>query len=384
MGVFFSFPISHFATLFVLSVFFSLLLIITISYSSQQVIAISSKTTTSNFLSYKNSTLGITMQYPVGWTVKYNHQELDFQELDKLNFYSPKNISGLVISVQQQHLPLEVLITDEINSLRESYKNFQLIESRPTTLKDNLAHILVYTYNHPKFGLLKTMEIMLINLDRIEIDKVYSIYYYANLEKYSDYLPFIQKIINSFEIADKSINSFEKPLDCPSNITQNFVTYYNPTYGIRMQYPSNACSSTIEEYASDRIIRGFPLDIITEIYLPPAEWIYLEVRNLTSNKLLDEFTPAQISSYKLGFTDFKLIGSNATLLGGNPADKIEYTYRCGDNECKRIEVWTIKDDKVYSIVHLMIGAGRHSYYLPIIQKMIDSFQITSSHSSIRP
>ncbi len=65
-----------------------------------------------------------------------------------------------------------------------------------------------------------------------------------------------------------------------------------------------------------------------------------------------------------------------TTLAGRPAYEINFDYSYLDNNKKAIEIWTVKDDKVYIIDYV---AYEHVYdmTLPSVQKMIDSFEITT-------
>jgi eukaryotic-like serine/threonine-protein kinase len=45
------------------------------------------------------------------------------------------------------------------------------------------------------------------------------------------------------------------------------------------------------------------------------------------------------------------------------------------NERKAMQIWTLRGDKAYLITY-KAEPGKYSRYLPIIQKMVDSFQFT--------
>jgi len=66
--------------------------------------------------------------------------------------------------------------------------------------------------------------------------KLYYIYSSAPEQKFSQYLPIIEKMIDSVEIVPT-----DKPPALPSvNKAVKFLTYENSTLGIRMQYPSDS------------------------------------------------------------------------------------------------------------------------------------------------
>jgi hypothetical protein len=94
-----------------------------------------------------------------------------------------------------------------------------------------------------------------------------------------------------------------------------------------------------------------------------------------------------IDSIKQSTPGFQLIESKATTVkiaaaaGGSgrtptiPAQKIVYT--AAGPEHKTMAVYAIKGDKAFFISYLTETESIYSSYLPIAQKMIDSFQITS-------
>jgi hypothetical protein len=89
-----------------------------------------------------------------------------------------------------------VAFTDYEN--RPSYFHaFKLIElsTNSSVLAGKPAYTLIGTYQDPSAGLQKLMEV-----GTIIGDKAYSVQYIADAPKYSDYLPTVQKMIDSLTI----------------------------------------------------------------------------------------------------------------------------------------------------------------------------------------
>jgi len=159
----------------------------------------------------------------------------------------------------------------------------------------------------------------------------------------------------------------------------NFLKYESPTYGFKIQYPSNweklEFTQGIEEEHRNIVVN----------FLSPAggasnafrEYLIIEVRNLTSQDTsLGQYIDTQIS-LRQALPNFSLSESTPiSLTGGYPAHKIIYTY---SNPIvgitKAMEILTIKHDKLYFLSYSG-DATKYGIYLPIVQKMIDSFQIT--------
>ena len=111
---------------------------------------------TSEFVTYTNSMYGFRIQYPANW------EKIDFgqaiEEDDRhivVTFLSPPENTldrfreYLVIQVGKIMInrSLEHYVDKQINSLRHSLPNFEIVESNATAIVDNnLAHTIVYMF----------------------------------------------------------------------------------------------------------------------------------------------------------------------------------------------------------------------------------------------
>lgn len=86
-----------------------------------------------------------------------------------------------------------------VDNLRNSLVDFELVESTSTTIAYNPAHKIVYTDTVGQ-NEHKTMQVL-----SIEEDKVYLITYTAEAARYDRYLPTIQKMIDLFRIENSGI-----------------------------------------------------------------------------------------------------------------------------------------------------------------------------------
>jgi eukaryotic-like serine/threonine-protein kinase len=142
-----------------------------------------------------------------------------------------------------------------------------------------------------------------------------------------------------------------------------FVTYDNPTFGVRIQYPSDWGRLDLSFMQDSADIDFYPL---ADTSL--AKNVKIQVNNLPSqNMTLEEYTNSQINPL-----EEKLLKSNTTTLAGMPGYEIVFTSLQG---LKTMQVWTIKNDKAYIITYV---AQEEDYEkeLQVAQKMIDSFEIT--------
>jgi eukaryotic-like serine/threonine-protein kinase len=148
----------------------------------------------------------------------------------------------------------------------------------------------------------------------------------------------------------------------------NFLTYQNSTYGMKIQYPSNwdkEENGTKQDTETD-IVTFFPLASNSNASL-----------DVTIDDISDEkgipvtrYATDSLSDLKQSLKNFKLVGSTTNnVLSRLPAYKSIYTYSDEKTIFKDMEIGTIKGDNE-------AGANEYDKYLPIMQQLINSFQIT--------
>ncbi len=154
----------------------------------------------------------------------------------------------------------------------------------------------------------------------------------------------------------------------------NFLTYENPIFGIKILYPANWDK---QENSSSSNNNSTLIDLVA--FSPPFKnnsdivgKLVVQVDNISDIKpiTLAKYANDTVSDLRL---DFKVNQSNATL-AGNPAYKFVYTGLEASIDLKAIMVLTIKGDRAY-IISYTAEPEKYSYYLPTVQKMIDSFEI---------
>ena len=152
--------------------------------------------TNNNFVTYKDDTIGIKIDYPAGWIHELHARGLvTFLASSEGN--SNTYPAGLGIVVQQlksKNTSLNEITKIQIKNLTQSHPEFRLIESSEARLSGNIANKIVFTatddMNHER----KSMQIW-----TLKGDKAYLITYKAELGQYTKYLPTIQKMIDSFQ-----------------------------------------------------------------------------------------------------------------------------------------------------------------------------------------
>ncbi|HKG40681.1 MAG TPA: PsbP-related protein [Nitrososphaeraceae archaeon] len=172
----------------------------TINIPSEEDIA---RITTAGYLMYENSMYSFGIQYPSNW------EKIDFgQAIEEdgrhvvVTFLSPPEGAldifreYLVIQVGNPmfNRSLEQYVDTQINSLRDSLPDFRIVESNSTTVADNRAHTIVYTF---KVG---EDEYKVTEFWIIKDDKLYYLKYSTESEKSDNHGSTIRKMIDSFMI----------------------------------------------------------------------------------------------------------------------------------------------------------------------------------------
>jgi eukaryotic-like serine/threonine-protein kinase len=155
--------------------------------------------------------------------------------------------------------------------------------------------------------------------------------------------------------------------------TTKFLPYANSTYGIKLQYPS----SWDKEENGTR--QGTETDVVT--FSPSAinsnASLDMTIDDISDEKgiALAQYASGSISDLKQSVKNFKLVALNTnSVLAGLPAYKSIYTYVGENTIFKDMEIGAIKGDKVYILTYE--GAiNEYDKYLPIIQELINSFQL---------
>ena len=169
----------------------SALLIIIFASSSIQVLA------QEQFLTYEDITTGISIQFPSNWEKSVNLDNF-------VTFRAPPEtdtrIYPAALGLKIQELASKSVLLQEVtkvqlSELRKSNPNLEFSESTSTTLAGKPAYRVVFTATDNNQVERKAMQIWTI-ID----NKAILITYKAQPDKYSTYLPTIERMISSFQV----------------------------------------------------------------------------------------------------------------------------------------------------------------------------------------
>lgn len=168
-----------------------------------------------------------------------------------------------------------------------------------------------------------------------------------------------------------SSSNATKPTPLPT--ASNFLTYQNPTYGIKIQYPSDwtASQTGLRDYTN--IVAFYsPLHNLTAV----PEQLLLSRTHYSQSVTLNDYSKLVNETLKQPGVQI-LEAKQITLTSGSPAHSVVFIPPSGNTSFKIqiMLVWTAKGDNIYTLAY-NAEAAKYALYLPTIQKMINSFEIT--------
>lgn len=141
-----------------------------------------------------------------------------------------------------------------------------------------------------------------------------------------------------------------------------YLVYENLTHNVKMNYPRNW---TINDQ-----LEAPGVVVFTEPQ--GTAFVDIAITDVTGRATLEEMTQATIEDRKKNVPDFNLLEEGPTTLLKNPAYKIVYTQTVEQVTAKTMEIWTLKDNKGYTVTY-SARIDRYSNFIEIAQEMVNSF-----------
>jgi YVTN family beta-propeller protein len=183
---------------------------------------------------------------------------------------------------------------------------------------------------------------------------------------------YMQERISKYQ-SQSITNDFVQSVKTDSNV-DNLLYYENSQLGIKIQYPSEWNLHQKEHYPDH------PSDIWTQVVgfssgreirtNSNLENVAIYVKSLHAKNIsVDTYSNRQINRIR---KKFSMNEASPIILAGSPGYKVSYIDKKGYDT---IEVWAVQRNNVYTI-KCIAKAQDYSFYLPIFQEIISSFQIT--------
>lgn len=170
-----------------------------------------------------------------------------------------------------------------------------------------------------------------------------------------------------------AISYFPTQVLAQKDNTNTFLTYNNPTFGIKIQYPSDWKVEENKDHSEDNT------DVVT-FSSPVSEEVAISVDNINDNSMtLMQYVNDTVLSDLNQSRDFTMLQSNSNaILDGNPAYSVTYTDK-DPEPFKGMEIVTLKNGRAYDISY-SADLDTYDSVLPTVQTMINSFSTTPSSS----
>ena len=193
-------------------VFFSIIMT-TIMFSLINIADLNSRTfaieDSDSFLTYNNSKLNFSIQYPSTWVLTENKFHPELANISStIEIKSPFEGSQdllqeeFLISINklQENITFDDYVDNALNGFKNEYRDFQLISNNSTMIDNHNGRKLSYSY----IAGVDPVSIKLIMNHNIISDgnKVYVLSFGTPPDKYYEYLSIINKMVNSFKILE--------------------------------------------------------------------------------------------------------------------------------------------------------------------------------------
>ncbi|HEY9399247.1 MAG TPA: PsbP-related protein [Nitrososphaeraceae archaeon] len=148
----------------------------------------------SEFLIYDDLIAGFSMKYPPDWeTAQHIDKSVTFRAPRESNSDTNPADLGIMVKEMGSNKTLASISQEQLNTLKDLYPDIQVLESIETTFLGHPAHMISFTATDNTQNMRKAMQIWFK-----EDSKAYLITYKSDNERFSKYLPTIDKMLNSF------------------------------------------------------------------------------------------------------------------------------------------------------------------------------------------
>lgn len=148
----------------------------------------------SEFLTYDDIITGFSIKYPPDWE-RAQHLDKSVTFLAPRESNSDTNPAGLGIMVieVESNKTLASITQNQLNKLKNLYPDIQILESMETIFLGHPSHMIIFTATDNTQTMRKAMQIWFK-----EDNKAFLMTYKSDNQRYSKYLPTIDKMLNSF------------------------------------------------------------------------------------------------------------------------------------------------------------------------------------------
>jgi len=308
--------------------------------------------------------VGLNISIPEDWKRSSNIQSIN----EIATYYAPiqgqsdKFNENLVIikGRYKNNLSSSVYSNATLAGL-EKLPDFQLQERDDNfALGGSQANKFRYSYSSDRNQYM-SMQVGLIN------SSTYLTFTYtAELGRYAEYIPTIEKILASVRINENILN------EIPENKT---ITVVDKTHGISLTYPSN-WMRTDGEYLGSNVTLLAPLESPSDSYYDNIR-IYSRQINQTNITSLENIVKEVEAKFNETLKDFKVLSTSNDTVSNNHALNIIYTFTGNDGYPHKIlrSTFLLKPNKLGYVIY---DSTNNSFdkYMPSVKQTLASLNIS--------
>ena len=182
----------------------------------------------------------------------------------------------------------------------------------------------------------------------------------------------------------QSLSSLPSPASNTNTTTSDFLTYNNPILGIQIQYPSDwsVIENSYNPEAENNTIVGFfaqsktsselgNISGVSGSFVPYLDIYVFDSKNISFDKIIDATVNKFHNNENFVINESK----TSTLKGNHPAYMLVYDATVGGDEFfRKMQVYSMFGSKIY-VLSFTSQHALFSNYLPLVQKMVSSFEI---------
>ncbi len=148
----------------------------------------------------------------------------------------------------------------------------------------------------------------------------------------------------------------------------HFKTYENPRYGIRLQYPPDWEVREIEDPITGVVVKFLAPKENESDEFYPAE-VIVSVEELAEPMSLDEYRDSAIDQIEMFNPDADILEVREATLANRRAYEVVYI----DTGYRKMEIFTVKEARSYSVVYISRERGNHRGIAPTLNQISLSF-----------
>jgi hypothetical protein len=173
------------------------------------------------------------------------------------------------------------------------------------------------------------------------------------------------------ERTDNDATTTESSVQLLSN--DSVLVYESPVHTIRIQYP-DGWEILIQSTSNSSLSLRFnsPLENDTDVF---RENVLFVIDTISNNTALSNFTSAALTSYLESYSDLRFDEVSSTNISNNTIPAYKLVASRTQDGLDFMQIMAIKDGQIYTILYSS-EKTRYSTYLPIVEKMINSFEVT--------